>query len=302
MRYIVLIFLLFLGIPQKKHDISLKLKSGQTYFMTIRVESDFLMNVNNMEMLIGTTHESRLSFLVAEAIEDQYKLIVQYERISMLNEAPFATMKFSSDSPDSTNMMTHMLAGMVRKPFYVYMDMKGNISEITGFDTVFSHIRNMLPEDFDDQGGEIGGKMKEVMGDVLLTGNMDLLSSIYPAQPLAIKEAWTDTVYVSGNLAGSAICNFELSDIKKRKPVIKGEMESYLKDENATLEVMGKRMQYDLDGNMSYNCILDKRSGWIEEAIITQNFKGEIKMMADDPWNERAVPVTITSKITFVNK
>lgn len=70
--------------------------------------------------------------------------------------------------------------------------------------------------------------------------------------------------------------------------------ETYTKDKDASMEFMGKTYQYDLDGGVIFNCMMDYRTGWIEEATIRQDFKGEITMLVEEAWNNRSIPIALS--------
>ncbi len=166
MKNLLIILLLFLGIQEEKYDISLKLEIGHTYYQTIRTESDFLMMMNDEEMLISTVFEASLNFEVMAATDSNYNLQVQYTKLSMINKSLFATMELSSEMEDSTNVMSGFLREMVRKPFTATLDKNGRITEILNIDTLFSTIWN----------GKAGAmissndKMTETLKDQMGTG------------------------------------------------------------------------------------------------------------------------------------
>jgi len=93
-----------------------------------------------------------------------------------------------------------------------------------------------------------------------------------------------------------------LSGVSDKSVIIVGESESYIMDKDASMEVMEKTMQYDLDGSMNFECELDRTSGWIKKATIRQDFKGEITVVEEDAWNNRSVPVAVKNVITITNK
>ena len=51
---------LSLHSQEERYDIGLKLEAGQTYYQTIRTESDFIMMVNDMETWENTTRAPRI--------------------------------------------------------------------------------------------------------------------------------------------------------------------------------------------------------------------------------------------------
>lgn len=302
MRCLLILLFLFLGTQEEKYDISLKLEPGQTYYQTIRTESDFVMMMNDEEMLISTIFEASLRYEVIAATDSIYNLQVQYEKLSMVNKSPMATMKFSSEIEDSTNAMSGFLREMVGKPFTASLDKKGRIIEILNIDTLFSSIWNGKAGGMISSNEKLEETMNNQMGAGMIMGNYELISAFYPDRQLAVGESWSNSTQLGKRLAGTTMNTFSLSGVSDASVIIEGESESYTLDKDASMEVMGKTMQYDLDRGMSFECELDRTSGWIKEATIRQDFKGEIIMVAEEAWNNRSIPIAVTSLITITNK
>lgn len=302
MKNLLIIILLFLGIQEEKYDISLKLEVGKIYYQTIRTESDFLMMMNDEEMLISTVFEASLSFEVMAATDSNYKLQVQYTKLSMINKSPFATMEFSSEKEDSTNMMSGFLKEMVQKPFTASLNKNGKITEILNIDTLYSTIWDGKAGAMISSNDKLTETLNDQVGAGVIMENYALLSAFYPGRQVAIGESWSNPTELGKRLAGGTMNSFSLSGISDEYITIEGVSETYTKDENATMEVMGKKMQYDLDGGMVFNCAMDIKTGWIEEATIKQDFKGEITLVAEEAWNNRSIPLAITNVITIANK
>lgn len=290
-----------LNILKKKYDISLNLKVGQVYYQTINTESDFLSIFNDQEMLISTVFESRLSYKVSKAFKDHYYMSVQYESISMVNKSPMATFEFSSEKGDSTDIMSLTLKELVRKPFTLMLDKNGKINEIVNLDTIFSSLSNILPNNNSTQSQKLSEQMNEFFGGEVLIGNFELLSAIYPDKKVVLNETWSNPVSLGGRLSGTSVNLFELYDITQDYAFIKGESMSYIKDEDASMEVMGKLIHYNLDGGMSYECKVDNESGWVTEATIEQDYKGELLFEEDEAWNNRRFPIAIRNHIHITN-
>lgn len=302
MRCLLILLFLFLGTQEEKYDISLKLEPGQTYYQTIRTESDFVMMMNDEEMLISTIFEASLRYEVIAATDSIYNLQVQYEKLSMVNKSPMATMKFSSEIEDSTNAMSGFLREMVGKPFTASLDKKGRIIEILNIDTLFSSIWNGKAGGMISSNEKLEETMNNQMGAGMIMGNYELISAFYPDRQLAVGESWSNSTQLGKRLAGTTMNTFSLSGVNDASVIIEGESESYVKDEDASMEFFGKSMQYDLNGSMVFNCLMDYSTGWIKEATIRQDFKGEYTLVAEDAWNNRSIPIAVTSLITITNK
>ncbi len=129
-----------------------------------------------------------------------------------------------------------------------------------------------------------------------------MISAFYPGRQVAIDETWSNTTELGQRIAGSAMNSFRLTGVDKKTYFIEGETETYFKDKDASMEMMGKKMQYDLDGGMVFDCAMDIKTGWIEEATIRQDFKGEITVVAEEAWNNRSIPIAFTNVIIITNK
>jgi hypothetical protein len=149
--------------------------------------------------------------------------------------------------------------------------------------------------------GKITEKLNEQMGAGVIMENFELLSAFYPDGQVVIGEPWSNLTILGNRLAGTTMNKFSLIDVVDGDIFIEGASETYTKDNDASMEIMGKKYQYDLDGGIIFNCKMDYRTGWIEEATIKQDFKGEIKMLAEEAWNNRIIPVAISS-VTIITK
>lgn len=299
MSYLFILLFLILGTQEEKYDISLKLEPDQTYFQTIRTESDFLMMMNDEEMMIRTVFEASLSFEVITATDSNYNLQVQYTRLSMVNKSQFATMEFSSDTEDSTNIMSGYLREMVGKPFTASMNKYGKITEILNIETLYSGIWNGKASEMIVSNDKLKETLSEQLGAGVIMENYELLSAFYSGRQIAIGESWGNSTKLGDRLAGTTINSFTLSGVNDENLIIEGISKTYKMDEDAVMEVIGKTMKYDLDGGMVFNCVMDSSTGWIEEAVIRQDFKGEITLVVEEAWNNRSMPIAVTSIITI---
>jgi len=301
MRYLLIILILCLGIQGEKYDISLKLQEDQVYYQTIRTESDFLMVMHDQEMPVSTILEARLSFKVLEVHDDHFDIQVQYERIWMKNKAPMATMEYSSDSGDTSNMMSSFLRGMIHKAFGARMSKQGKIIELQNVDTLFAAIWNGKAAEMIESKKELNEMVKEKMGKGLFMENFDLFSSFYPDREVAEGDSWSNTALLGEKIGGSTINTFSLIGLNDGNFIIEGESETYTKDAAASIEVMGKSFKYDLDGGMVFEGVMDAESGWIKDAIIKQEFKGEIALTGEDG-NSMNIPIVVKNVITITDK
>ena len=74
-------------------------------------------------------------------------------------------------------------------------------------------------------------------------------------------------------------------------------------DKDATVETNGIPMKYDMSGDMTSNIKVDKNSGWIIEATIIQDIKGDITMEGNDQMPEGLkISMTMKSDVTYTDK
>jgi len=301
MKLLFLLIFLIPGLQEEKYDIRLKLEEGQTYYHTIRTETDFLMMVNEEEMLISTIFEASLIYEVTVVHDTFYNFQVQYEKLLMVNKAPMITFKISSDTTDSTNMMSGFFKEMVHKPFTLSMNKNGKITELLNIDTLYSTIWDGKAGEMISSNGKMTEQLKDQMGAAMIMENYELLSAFYPGKHVEVGESWSNSTTLGNRLAGTTINIFTLTDVSDEGIIIHGESETYTKNKDANMEIMGKTMEYNMDGNMIFSCTMDYRTGWIQEATIRQNFKGDITMVAKEGWNNRSIPIAVTSVIEITS-
>ncbi len=256
-------------------DLSFKLENGKEYKQVIHSKSTIIQEVNGQKMEMGMTTIGSMTFLVKTIDEEGYIMDTRFDELSIVMKMPQETMEFSSEKHNVNDIFSTILAAMKNKPFEVYMSKTGKITKINHlqdhWETVinqFNHLSQMEKE-------EIKAQVMRAYGPEAIRGNIEMGTAIYPDEPVNIGDQWTIHTKLKSRMSAKMSTDYVFADLTSDYALIKGNSIIESADNDAYIESSGVSMKFDVTGSMTSEIKVDKKTGWIREAIIHQNIKGD---------------------------
>jgi hypothetical protein len=278
MKRILILLLLCIGASvchAQKENLQLNLTKGETYMQNMTSSVSIVQNLNGQEMKIGMVVAGLMSYEVKDITNSIYQMDVKYKSLTMSMTMPNGTkVAFSSEKNDETDLFSSVLGQMKDIAFQVTMTKSGRINEVTNVEALFNSVFAKFPQLSEAQKNQLRTQLMQAYGDKAFRGNLEMTSAIFPDAPVAKGEKWT----IKTKLEAAMHCNlesvYELKEANDVFCVIAGETAISSVDKDLYVKANGMDVKYDLNGTMSSQIKVDRKSGWVIETKIAQLIKG----------------------------
>jgi len=275
--------------------LQLNLQKGETYNQVSKVNSDVSMSISGMSMAINTTMDQSYSFKVIDVTGDNYDLEVSIGKLAMNMNMPQMSVSYSSENPKDA--ISSALAEATKHFFNIKMNKLGEVLEVSNLDklTDAAFSQNARISEMEKQ------QFKQLLNVDQIKTSIETATAIYPKTAVSKGDKWNAaTTTTAGGITISSKVEYTLSESNSSTNKISGAM-TIQSDPNAAPiydPSMGGSVKYKLIGTGSAEITLDAKSGWITEATIKQNVKGDLQAIEAG----MDIPVIITNTSIVSNK
>lgn len=285
-----------LCVQAKKYKLALNLEVGKEYIQKSNAKMTITQNFNGMPIEIGMNIKGDYVFKVIGAENDQYDMEVKYRTVEMEMESAQGKSSFSSNKASEQDIMSTMLSRMIDKPFKMIMGQNGKVIEIKGIDNLFGGMF----EGFDitqQQKDQILAQLKQSYGAKAFKGSFEQITAIYPEGKVKLGKKWTTETNIEAGMSVHVTTNFELKAANTEYFLLHGEGDLSSNPNSPFVKQNGMDMKILLDGNLTSDIKIDRKTGWIIDATIVQNLSGNTELKAGEQMPEgMSIPMTVKSK------
>lgn len=250
-------------------------------------------------MTINMNMKGSMVYVVKSVNPTSYTMDVKYESMSMEMEMPQATMKFSSENPAEGDMVSQVLSGMTNKFFQIEMTKNGKINSVKNMDNVFNSAFEKFGQISPEQKEQIRAQLAQSYGEKAIANNIEMVTAIFPDKPVKINDTWAVNTDLKTSIVEATIATtYKFVEEKPEYRKIHGESKitSAKKDEYTMQN--GMEMKFDMEGTMTSDIKVDKTSGWILEANVTQNLKGTAHVKGNDQMPQgMSIPMNLKTEM-----
>lgn len=302
-KFILILCVFITSASLAQTSLNLNLAQGKEY----RQNTDMKMNMSQsfggqtMDIVMLVTGE--MKYVVMGVTPTAYNIDVTYESMSMEMQMPQATMKFSSINPSAEDMFSQVLAGMTNKPFQVELSKNGKVLSVKNVGTLFETAFDKFPNVTAEQKDQVKNQLEQSYGEKSFAANMEMMFAIYPDKPVKMGEKWT----IEGKLKSSITANVSSTyqyvedgaDFRK----IHGTSTITADDTGEYIKSNGVDLRFSMNGTMTSDIKVDKKTGWVLEAKVTQDITGEAHVKGNEQMPDgMSIPMTIKTEVINKNK
>ncbi len=293
---------IFASCQSHSTDLSLRLEKGKEYKQIMNSKATITQEAYGQKMDMVMTVTGTMTFLVKDVNANGYIMDTKFESLSMSMQMPQGTMSFSSEKNDPNDIFSTILGAMTDSTFEVIMGKTGKITEIKNVEALWGTMINQFEQLSEMQKEQIKAQIMKAYGADALKGNIEMVSAIYPDKPVNKGDKWTIDTKLESGMSAKMTTNYEFTDLTSDYALIKGNSNIETADKDAYIESNGMPMKYDLTGSMRSEIKVDKNTGWIIEAKINQEIKGDayIKENPQVP-NGLKIPMTMINEMVIKN-
>lgn len=299
---IIFIALLVISCKSQKERIELNLIKGETYSQKMVSNISIKQDLNGQSFDMNMDIDAKMSYKVIDIQNSVYEIEVQYESLLMKMVLPNGTMEFSSEKEDLSDIVSTLLGVLKNKSFVVNMSKSGKVKEVKNIDKLFANMFDKFPQLTEEQKEQIRSQLMQAYGEKAFKGNLEMTSYIFSESPVSMGDKWTNNTRIESGMAGNMETKYELMEASDEFYVISGNSKIATADKDAYVEANGMPLRYDLTGTMTSSYKVNKKSGWIVDAKISQTMKGTA-FIKDNPKlpGGMAIPMTVDNKMTITN-
>lgn len=274
MKYILAAIILIFSANEKKADLGLNLKTGETYSQIYISNTTITQTIYGMEQVIKMDITGGMDFHVNENLGESYLMSASYSSLIMKMNTPMGEMLFSSES-EGVDVFSTLIKTMIGKEFTLEMSRDGTISRIENLDNIFKGMFESFPQLSEPQKQQILTQLRQAYGEKSFKGNIEMITAIFPNKEVKVGEKWENSVKLESGMSGFMNNTFTLVDLNSDAIIIEGTSQISTEDKDAYVDVNGMPTRYNLTGKMKSSYKLDPESNWVVEGKIEQEISGD---------------------------
>lgn len=292
-----LLFAITASFAQK--SLTLNLVQGREYRQSSNVKATITQSFGGQEMTINMTVKATMVYQVKGVNANSYNMDVRYENMTMEMVMPQATMKFSSENPGESDMVSQALAGMTKTFFQVEMAKNGKVNSVKNMDKVFAAAFEKFTQVSPEQKEQIKAQLSQSYGDKAIANSIETVTAIFPDKPVKVNDTWTISTGLSTAMAEATISTtYKFVEEKPEYRKIHGDSKITAVKKDEYTMTNGMEMKFDMEGTMTSDIKVDKTSGWILEANVVQNLNGTAHVKGNDQMPQgMTIPMKIKTEV-----
>ena len=281
-------------------ELKLNLEKDRVYKQVSSSKVDIAQDINGQQLIIGMNIRGTMAYLVKLVNESFYEMEVQYENLRIDMELPQVSLSFDSEKPG--DIMSQMLGELKNKPFHVSMNKNGKVHEVKNLEGLFATLFDKFPNIPADQREQIKAQLMKAYGPEAFKGNIEMVTAIFPDHAISKGDKWHIETKLESGMSANVSTTYEYQGENDNNRLVRGESKITTADKDAYVESNGMRLKYDLNGTMISDIKIDLISGWILEANITQELKGDAYVKENEKMPQgMKIPMTMKS-ITLITQ
>lgn len=303
MKKIIFLFALLMAFQAsfaKKLNLKLNLKEGETYQQVMVSKTKVAQEIMGQKIDIQMTMTSTTSFKVVEITDGNYNMEVSYDEMSMNMEMPQGSQNYSSESTVQDDPISSVLSSLIDRKFSITMNKKGEVLEVEGMDEMMASMFDKIGKG-NPQIQQMQEQFKNAFGEDAFKGNFEKTTAIYPEGKIKKGAEWEKESSQSIGFTINSKSKYKLVDFNRAVASVTGSSILETPEDSQILEMGPMKMQYDLKGEMKTEMKIDIKTGWIQEAQMSQKLDGEITMTGENIPEPMKLPMKMKSDITITN-
>lgn len=300
---LILLFIAFTSCQSQEANLTLNLDEGKEYRQVINSKATINQDINGQEIDMIMSIKGGMLYKVVSVNPSDYDLDVKYENLSMIMELPQGKMEFSSDNNDGQDVFSTLLSKMTDNTFNVKMAKNGKILEVRNIEILIESLFEDFTHIPEHQLAQFKTQMTKAYGADAFKGNIEMVTAIFPDNPINKGDKWTIKTKLESGMAALMTTEYEFTKLGNDYAIIKGNSVIETEDQDAYIESNGMPMRYDLTGSMISEIKVDKETGWIIEANINQEIKGDAYIQENPQMpSGMKIPMTMKNEITITKE
>lgn len=258
------------AFAQKTYVLRQNYPTGYKYDFTITSDQIINQKVAGRDVHLTQNIGTDYTFDITEGHYVEKDIKVTYNKIFIKSVAMGNTMTYSSDDQDSTQK--NPFSGFKGASFYMTVTPNGAIKTVAGIDKMLDNMAARMTKDT-SQVKQIKNALSKQFSNEVMKQTMESSFKIYPDRAVKIGDSWTVDTKMQMGMPIETITQYTLKEVKDGIATlgVKGTLLS-----KGNFEVMGNKMETDLQGTNSGETSLDMKTGIVLNSHLRVELYGKI--------------------------
>ena len=260
----------------------LKLKKGDSFVMTTKIEQKITQNVMGMEITIDLNVNAEVDLVVSELSKGEVLFSQVYKSLMVTMKAPMQGVDISMDSNGESNEYNNAIKSVLGKEVRVKVDVEGNILSIEGLDQFLSDLR--IVEDS-------GADLLQFFDEEGLKKNFKALFPITYGKNYEQGDTWSLENVKEGEMRVESNTDYLVSAVSKNKFEYTSQSSRYV---SGYQEQQGMEMSINMNGKFSGKAEMNTKTGLLKSYSQTGMMTGNTVIEANEQMPmDMDIPMTI---------
>jgi len=260
----------------------LKLKKGDSFVMTTKIEQKITQNVMGMEITIDLNVNAEVDLVVSELSKGEVLFSQVYKSLMVTMKAPMQGVDISMDSNGESNEYNNAIKSVLGKEVRVKVDVEGNVLSIEGLDQFLSDLR--IVEDS-------GADLLQFFDEEGLKKNFKALFPITYGKNYEQGDTWSLENVKEGEMRVESNTDYLVSAVSKNKFEYTSQSSRYV---SGYQEQQGMEMSINMNGKFSGKAEMNTKTGLLKSYSQTGMITGNTVIEANEQMPmDMDIPMTI---------
>ncbi|RKD91674.1 DUF6263 family protein [Mangrovibacterium diazotrophicum] len=297
---LVVVCLATFALQAQKVDISLNLKKGATYQSKSVSIGEITQEVMGQSIKIDMEITGVMAFTVTNQLDNAFEIDGKYVSLVMNMKMPQTTMTFSSETPDSQDPLSSMLAKMTQRSFQFTLSKKGEVLAVKNLDVLMDSALSEIGDLPAVQKEQLMKQLSDSYGEDAFRGSMGTMLTIFPDHPVAVGDSWKSSLALKSGMTMDVAMTYTFKGEEGGFYLISGEGTMATPEGGSPVVSNGMQMSFEMSGSMVSDLKLDKKTGWVMAGTSEQQMTGKTKVAPTDQLpNGMDIPMTMKTTSTY---
>jgi hypothetical protein len=264
------------SFAQKTYVLRQNYPTGYRYDFSINSDQIINQKIGGRDVHLTQNIGTDYTFDITEGHNGEKDVKVTYNRIFMKSIAMGTTMTYNSDEQDSTKK--NPFSGLKGASFFMTVTPDGGIKTVAGIDKMLDNMASKMTTDT-SQVKQIKNALSKQFSEEVVKQTMESSFKIYPERAVKNGDKWTVDTKLQMSMPIETITEYTLKEVKDGIATlsVKGALVS-----KGSFEVMGNKMETDLNGTNSGETSIDIKTGIVLNSHLRIELYGKMKSMGQD--------------------
>jgi hypothetical protein len=294
------ICLAFTAQPVDEIQLEYQFKVGDEYSWAQSKRNSVKYSFMGIDQEMNNNMHGEYHLRVNEVTAKFSKIEVQFKKLKTSSKSLIGQMSMDSDSPEETTG-NKMVKAIIEKPFFVYLNTRGEVQKTEGTENLFSEIKDPGSDDKEQQ--LMYAFLKQFLSEPALKANFKEAFVVYPENKVKQGDSWDVTMQPGMNFPMILENRWNVVEILPVMANLTANGKIKTTDKNQSIEFAGIKARADLAGSQTGKTNVSLKSGWPSKQEAIADLRGTMTFLAGGMIpTDMEVPVEVLYKAVNVMK